>query len=267
MNYKQIYNSLIQKGLERGLNKGILDYYTELHHIIPKSMGGKNKKENYVLLTAKEHFIAHQLLYKIYKNSQMAFALHKFCNGTYEQRINSRKYDWIKTKVRKIQSETSKNSWSKLDDIGRLNRAMNIGKGVKAAAGRRTSEDKILISKNIKDGRAKWEKSLTDEELNIHWSDVVEKRNSTLSNKSDEWHSNYKEKISKGVLSVDRKICPHCSTKCDVGNYAKYHGDNCKIITGKNHIRSKLTCPHCGIEMDKSHAKRYHFDNCKRRDN
>lgn len=36
--------------------------YFENHHIIPKSLGGSNKKNNMVLLTAKEHFIAHLLL-------------------------------------------------------------------------------------------------------------------------------------------------------------------------------------------------------------
>lgn len=31
--------------------------YSEKHHIIPKSLGGNNKKENLVSLTAREHFV------------------------------------------------------------------------------------------------------------------------------------------------------------------------------------------------------------------
>lgn len=42
----------------------VLDCYTEKHHIIPKSMGGSNKKYNLVILTAREHYIAHLLLTK-----------------------------------------------------------------------------------------------------------------------------------------------------------------------------------------------------------
>jgi hypothetical protein len=36
--------------------------YTERHHIIPKCLGGSNKKNNLVSLTAREHFICHLLL-------------------------------------------------------------------------------------------------------------------------------------------------------------------------------------------------------------
>jgi hypothetical protein len=43
--------------------------YYEKHHIIPRSLGGSNKKENLVLLTAKEHFICHLLLTKMCINT------------------------------------------------------------------------------------------------------------------------------------------------------------------------------------------------------
>lgn len=36
--------------------------YTERHHVLPKSIGGTNKKANIVRLTAKEHFVCHRLL-------------------------------------------------------------------------------------------------------------------------------------------------------------------------------------------------------------
>lgn len=39
--------------------------YSEKHHIIPKSLGGKNDKSNIVLLNAKAHFISHLLLPKM----------------------------------------------------------------------------------------------------------------------------------------------------------------------------------------------------------
>ena len=39
--------------------------YHETHHIIPKSLGGTNIKDNLVKLTAKEHFICHLLLVKM----------------------------------------------------------------------------------------------------------------------------------------------------------------------------------------------------------
>jgi len=63
MNYKNIYDNLVQKAKNREL-KG----YLEKHHIVPKCMGGSNAKDNIVNLSAKEHFIAHKLLVRIYPN-------------------------------------------------------------------------------------------------------------------------------------------------------------------------------------------------------
>lgn len=53
--------------------------YTEKHHIIPKSCGGNNSKDNLVALTAKEHFICHLLLTKAVSNEyrfKMVYAFH-----------------------------------------------------------------------------------------------------------------------------------------------------------------------------------------------
>lgn len=43
--------------------------YFETHHIVPKSLGGTDDKNNLVNLTAREHYIAHLLLVKIAKSS------------------------------------------------------------------------------------------------------------------------------------------------------------------------------------------------------
>ncbi len=61
MNYKKVYDSLITK---RKIYK--FEGYTEAHHVLPKSLGGTNDRSNLVQLTAREHFIAHLLLVKMY---------------------------------------------------------------------------------------------------------------------------------------------------------------------------------------------------------
>ena len=66
MNYQKIYNDLINK---RKLSPPE-NCYTERHHIIPVCMNGTNDKDNLVTLTAREHFVAHALLVKIYKNDK-----------------------------------------------------------------------------------------------------------------------------------------------------------------------------------------------------
>jgi hypothetical protein len=64
MNYLLIYQSLIKS---RVTNPTSSSYY-EKHHIIPKSHGGLNSPDNIVKLTAREHYLAHWLLTKIYPN-------------------------------------------------------------------------------------------------------------------------------------------------------------------------------------------------------
>ncbi|MEO6302338.1 MAG: HNH endonuclease signature motif containing protein [Bacteroidia bacterium] len=82
MNYKSIYEKLIssKQKLNRVKYKG---FYYEKHHILPRCLGGTNDKNNLILLTAKEHFIAHLLLTKIYEGKdkrKMYFAFWRMCN-------------------------------------------------------------------------------------------------------------------------------------------------------------------------------------------
>ncbi len=66
MNYSKIYSRLVSNKTKRKKDKNT--YYEE-HHIIPKCLGGSDDISNLVLLTAREHLIAHRLLTKIYPNN------------------------------------------------------------------------------------------------------------------------------------------------------------------------------------------------------
>lgn len=68
--YLKTYESLMIKAQSRCLNKSKLDYYTELHHILPKCLGGDDKRKNLVLLTAREHIIAHMLLSCVFPDNK-----------------------------------------------------------------------------------------------------------------------------------------------------------------------------------------------------
>ena len=71
--YSKLYYKITSNAKQR-----IIEGYTELHHIIPQSMGGNNDKENLVELTAREHFICHWLLVKMTEGddrSKMLYAL------------------------------------------------------------------------------------------------------------------------------------------------------------------------------------------------
>lgn len=56
--YTHWYYSIVNAAVSRATPT----YYTEKHHIVPRSLGGNNSASNLVKLTAKEHFVCHRLL-------------------------------------------------------------------------------------------------------------------------------------------------------------------------------------------------------------
>jgi hypothetical protein len=92
MNYLEIYNKLVRKAQARSV-----DSYTERHHIIPRCIGGTDDKENIVRFTPEEHFLAHQLLVKIYPNEpKLVLAVRYMCYDSNGKRINNKMFGWLK---------------------------------------------------------------------------------------------------------------------------------------------------------------------------
>ena len=108
--YTRWYNNIIQRAEARQLTG-----YKEQHHIVPKSLGGTNLKENLVNLTAREHFICHWLLTKMlpspYKE-KMIYAAWAMANlkNQHQQRykITGRIYELLKQEYSKINSAHSR---------------------------------------------------------------------------------------------------------------------------------------------------------------
>lgn len=88
MNYQKIYHLLVERGKSR-----TIDDFTETHHILPKCMGGTDEASNLVELTPEEHYLAHQLLCKLYPfNGALAIAASMMsCN-----RPTNKLYGWIR---------------------------------------------------------------------------------------------------------------------------------------------------------------------------
>lgn len=96
MDYRKIYNSLIERGKNRKL-----DGYYETHHITPRCMGGSDNEENLVKLTPEEHYLAHQLLVKMHPNNH---ALAKAAAMMIPNRPSNKMYGWIRRRFSKAQS-------------------------------------------------------------------------------------------------------------------------------------------------------------------
>ena len=165
MNYEKNYQdyAIHVKGLKREKGKGI--YYEE-HHIIPRCVGGLNVKENRVLLTAKEHFLAHYLLTKIFAGTPYSSRINYAFIGMKRNRtglryLNARLYESVKKAFSVQMSERMKGRtpWNKgiprTDDVKQAISKKNKGcvawnKGLKGTA--HTKETNQQRSETLKQG-------------------------------------------------------------------------------------------------------------------
>lgn len=96
--YTTWYCCLIQKALNRGSFAG--EGYYESHHILPKclGLGGETDKLNLVRLTAKEHFVCHLLLTKMFDDKTIIAKLtYASWQMTQRYQVTSRMYEKLKS--------------------------------------------------------------------------------------------------------------------------------------------------------------------------
>lgn len=114
MNYQSIYNRITVNARSlfsinsdsiwswrTAYNRINPSQYKELHHIVPRGMGGANIQINYCMLSPREHFLAHKLLTKIHPNNRsvnIAFFMMSGMNNKYKSSLTSREYDIIRIK-------------------------------------------------------------------------------------------------------------------------------------------------------------------------
>lgn len=95
------------------------DNYCEVHHIVPKCVGGTDENDNLIELFAKEHFIAHKLLAQenpdnaklVYAYSMMSFA-HNTKQERYE--LTPEEYEEAKmifAKTKSVNMTGENNPW------------------------------------------------------------------------------------------------------------------------------------------------------------
>ena len=102
MNYKKHYEKLISKARNRSILKS---EYSEVHHIIPKCMGGDDSKDNLISLFPEEHLVAHLLLVKIYSDNQkLIYAANMMTNF---HSIDNKKYAWVRKQISNSMKENN----------------------------------------------------------------------------------------------------------------------------------------------------------------
>jgi hypothetical protein len=219
--YKKIYFDIINNAKKQYRSKK--DFYYERHHIIPKSLGGDDTLENTVLLTAREHYICHKLLIRITTGKNKLAMLHAvwaFNRKSANQNrivVSSRDYESIR---KQLSEEMSKSR------LGVINK------------GRAVSENqKNKISNSLK-GRVF--SILTKEKMKESWKtrpprSVEHCKNISLATKGKKLSEETRTKMSnskKGVIPIHTQVpwnCEYCNkTGTSIGNYKRWHGENCK---------------------------------------
>lgn len=192
-NFTKKYFSIIEK------NKNIKPTgYVERHHIIPKSMGGSNNKDNIVYLSAEDHFVCHQLLIEMTEgenHGKMWSALWRMMN----KQSKNQERNFIFTKEQYAQARQKHAEIHSKRISGSLNSFYNKN---------HTAETKDLMSVA--------KKGKTYEEIFGE-----EKAKEMRARRSTE----QKGKI-KGPQS--HSTCPHCNTTGGFGIMKRWHFDNCK---------------------------------------
>lgn len=102
--YYTWYVNICQMAKSRNLQKNC-GVYIEKHHVVPKSfnLGGQSDSENIVNLTAREHYIAHLLLSKMFDNklykNKMHYALWRLSTRGIHFIPNSHSYQTARQQI------------------------------------------------------------------------------------------------------------------------------------------------------------------------
>ena len=148
MNYRKVYGDLIARCRDRDH----VDGYSEIHHIVPKSLGGhKTDPSNLVSLTAREHFIAHFLLAKIYGGTQWhAIKRMRGNDGFY---INSRLYEVARKEIAKevgkrmagVPKTSEQRAKMSASATGRKKSPESVEKTRQALIGRKATPEQLAV--------------------------------------------------------------------------------------------------------------------------
>lgn len=108
MDYNRHYFSLINNAIGR-TQCDYPEQKLERHHIVPRSLGGPDSEDNIVLLTIREHRLAHLLLFNMGYDNQI-FSVAAICQDVINKRSHryrlARNFTrYIRRKLANIQSQ------------------------------------------------------------------------------------------------------------------------------------------------------------------
>lgn len=206
MNHSKIYADIINRAKYRSS----ITSYCEIHHIIPRCLGGGDEAENLVKLTAKEHFICHALLCHIFpQEDKLLYAFHLMKTvktDDQERYISGSQYKVLRERYSKVVSEQMKgNTYTRGIPLSNEHRA-KLSESQRAH--NQTEEGKLTIEARTQHAKG-----------NTYGSLISEASRQALSERM---------KTQKSRLGIPNKryICEHCGTDTTSTGLKQYHGPN-----------------------------------------
>lgn len=209
MNYKKIYDSIVSRAKARQL-----EGYGENHHIVPKCLGGSNRKSNIARLTAKEHWLSHLLLVEIYpKEPKLKLAVRmmtiKGLNQERKQITSGKQFERVRVEAATAHSEL-------LTGVSRKpftqEHRENISKAKQGKPG--PNKGRTFTEEHRRNIGVASKGRISGDKNPMRKKEVLDKHPGLFSN------GNNPSKI--------KTECPYCGTLSGKGNYSRWHGDNCK---------------------------------------
>ena len=283
MNYKKNYEDYIRyvKTLDRKKEKrsrnGIINenyIYYERHHIEPTCLGGPDTEDNTVFLTAREHFLAHYLLTKVYPNNNkiifafMIFSMQKNPTHLGLRYMNSNLFSSIREQSKLALSETLKSYNSNISirkqksiSMSGINNSM-FGKTPWNKGIKRTEEERKKISDGVK---TQYNNLSIDEKLvrNIraqlkvkkYWEDHLDEL------------SEYRDKLSKANSGLKNPMAGKSIYSTWIENYGIEEADRKKLeLSKKLSENNKRKNPMAGRSLYSVWLNKYGKEEADRRE-
>lgn len=232
MNYKKIYERLIQRGQSRTLTE-----YSERHHIVPRCMGGTDDPLNIVRLTAEEHYVAHQLLVKINpEHIGLKRALFYMTITCSKNPRNNKVFGWVRRQS-SIAMSMFMTEYLKTNDHPR------------GMLGKTNSVESNIKRRNTMKGRPSHSKGKKNPKLSLA------KKGKAAPKLVTRLFDRREMDIQNFMIWCNIQDNPYIQQERN-----KRRGDKQR---GKIQIQNKVECPYCQKVGGESIMKRWHFENCK----
>ena len=219
--YEKWYRSITANAKQRTLSG-----YAEIHHILPRSLGGEDNEDNLVKLTAREHFVCHWLLTKMYTGE----ARGKMINAMYMMRAESPHQKRYESKITSRIYETLREEYSqyisKLNK-GRIQPPEEKARQLAAQTGRKRAPFSEEWLANIKIARQGERNGMYGK---THSEETRAKQREKAKLRTYSQETNEKRRQANLGSKREKILCPHCNNLISVNTYPRWHGDRCKSL-------------------------------------